>query len=434
MRTFRTFSTLVVLAVALAPAAAQAGGQLYLLSDSPPVWQDSDFPVSYNVNPDSAIGWIDAIDPAQAFTDAVVAAFSTWVAVPTARITLAQGPDSTDLLDNDPNDGVNLMVFNDEAVVQGIPIPLPAGVLGITNTVFDFDTGEMQGGAITLNTDPLPDNPDPDWSVSGDPGSIDIQAVVLHEGGHFLGLCHSAVRNDDTGDLVNRPSNAAVMFPFLGSDIADARVPDADDVAWLSFVYPDASYATTFGTIQGDVPFGSTLGGGCTAPSGANGAHVVARDLNDLVGGEPRMIVGTYSYTADGGLGRYTLPGLPPGDYGVWIEPMDGSPVTALQINSRIQFTTHTSFPEDWYSGGSESGTEADPNDPASAEEVTVTASNTTTGIDVIIENSVPGGCIGLLAPYSRGRGDWSAVAYQACFLLPVGFILLLRRRVARKR
>jgi hypothetical protein len=434
----------LILAIALLFAAMPAvsvfaGGQLYLPSidppqipaPNPPVWSDVDFPVPYNINPGTATGWVEGPDAVQQFADAVVAAFDTWEAVPTARITLDRGPDSTDLLDNDPDDGVNLMVFHNEAIVQGLPIPLPAGVLGITNTVFDGTTGQMRAGAITLNTDPLPDNPDPDWSTSGDPGSIDIQAVVLHEAGHFLGLCHSAVRYDAGGDMAGQPSNAAVMFPFISPDVMDGRMPDADDVAWLSYVYPSALYDTTFGAVEGDVPFGATLAG--CSPSGADGGHVVARDLNDLVGGEPRMVVGTYSYQADGNLGRYTIPGLPPGDYGIWIEPMDGSPVLALQINSRIQFSDDTEFPEDWYSGAGESGVEAAPGDSASAVEVSVTTGTTLTGVDVIVENTVLPGCVSRLSGDRGHLGIWGKVSSQAFFLVPAAFILLLRRRVATK-
>jgi len=433
-------AVLMLVVAALLPASALAGGQLYMPSlnppivqpEFPPVWTDAAFPVPYNVNPGTAAGWVDAAAPAQAFADAVTAAFGTWEAVPTARVTLARGPDSGDLLDSDPGDGVNLMVFHNEAVVQGIPIPLPAGVLGITNIVFDGQTGEMQGGSIPLNTDPLPESPDPDWSVSGLPGTIDVEAVVLHEGGHFLGLCHSAVRYDAGGEMSGHPSHAAVMFPFIGHDVMDGRTPDADDIAWLSYVYPSAAYASAFGEIRGDVPFGVTLSG-CMTPEGADGAHVVARDLNDRVGGEPRMVVGTYSYKADGALGRYTLPGLPPGEYGIWIEPMDGSPVAALQINVRIQFTDDTDFPEDWYSGVAESGVETVPNDPASAAAVTVAAGGSISGIDVVIENTSLPGCISRLAGDRKGIGGWDRAASQFFYLVPVAFLLVLKRRLRRR-
>jgi hypothetical protein len=433
IRATRNASTIFVIFCLLLPTLAHGGGQLYMLSQNPPIWPDTSFPIPYNINPDSALESIEGTDPAGQFVNAAVAAFNTWEQIPTSRITFERGPDVGDLLDQNPADGIHLIVFHDRAVIQGVPIPLPPGVLGITNTVFDFQTGEMQGAAITLNSDPIPETPNPDWSTSGDPWSLDVEAVIFHEGGHFQGLCHSNVRNDTSGDLIGPPSHAAAMFPFIGSDVMDARTPDPDDIAWHGFIYPSPSYDSTFGSIEGDVPFGSTMAG-CAPPSGANGAHVVARDLADLVGGEPRMVVGTYSYTADGALGRFRLPGLPPGEYGIWIEPMDGTPVAALQINTRIQFTINTNFPEDWYSGSEESGSEAAPNDPSSAEEVMVAAGNTVTGIDIIIEDYVPGWCMNMVSAYRRGPGNRSAIASVLILLLPLGYLYVMRYTVGGKR
>ena len=347
----RVLAVLAAAGLLAAPMSALAGGELYLLSNSPPHWVTSQFPVGYNLNPGTASGNIDGVDAPGQFIDAVTSAFQSWENVGTAAITFQRNADTALLLDQNATDGVNLVVFNSVAVVQGIPIPLPAGVLGVTNSYFDFSNGLISGGAITLNTDPLPDHANPDYSTSGANGTLDIEAIVLHEAGHYIGMCHSAVRNDVGGELVGQPSNAAVMFPFLGDDITDSRVPDDDDVAWVSKIYPAPSYPSAFGSISGDVPTGGT---GCSA-GGADAVHVVARRLDQTVGGQPRMVVGTYSYIEDGAQGRWTLPGLPPGQYALWAEPLDGSPVTNLQVNSRTQFGATTNILEDWYSGTNES-------------------------------------------------------------------------------
>ncbi len=436
MSILRRLSVLALLVGLCSPTTVQAGGQLYMLAPDAPFWPDSAFPIAYNLNPDSALGYIEGPDPSQQFIDAADAAFQTWETIPTSRIIFARGPDVSDVLDLDGNDGINLIVFHDWASVQGVPIPLPPGVLGITNTVFDFETGEMQGAAITLARNPFPDSPDPDWSTSGEPWSLDVEAVILHEAGHFQGMAHSNVRNDTTGELVGPPSHAAVMFPFIGFDVMDGRTPDQDDIAWHGFVYPSSSYATSFGSIVGHVPFGA-MRMGCSAPAGANGAHVVARDLNVPIGGEPRMVVGSYSYRAEGRLCPYVIPGLPPGDYGIWIEPMDGSPVAALQINTRIQFTLDTNFPEDWYSGEDESGVEPAPHDPASAVPVTVTAGGEVVDIDVIIEEIVPGWCMNVVEASRTGRREKAVAVTFGILLLPFLFLYPIRkisRRAARDR
>jgi hypothetical protein len=169
---------------------------------------------------------------------------------------------------------------------------------------------------------------------------------------------------------------------------------------------------------------------GCSPPAGANGAHVVARDLNNLVGGEPRMVVGSYSYRTEGRFCPYRIPGLPPGEYGVWIEPLDGSPVSALQINTRIQFTLDTDFPEDWYSGEEESGAEAVPHDPGSAGPVTVSAGDKVTGIDIIIEELVPGWCMNVVAAHKRGQAGKTALAALGILLLPFLFLYWIKRSI----
>lgn len=406
----RLRSALLAIAVVATPLSAFAGGQLYLLSNNPPHWTTGQYPVGYNINPASATGNIDGVDAPAQFANAVMSAFQSWEDLGTATITFQRNADSTLLTDNSGTDGVNLMVFNNVAIVQGIPLPLPAGVLGVTNTFFDTTTGVISGGAITLNTEPLPDHPNPDYSTSGVNGTLDVEAIVLHEAGHYIGMCHSAVRNSTNGDLVGQPTNAAVMFPFLGDDIADSRVPDEDDVAWASKIYPAPSYGTSFGAIQGDLPLGT--GAGCGG--GADGVHVVARRLDQLVGGQPRMVVGTYSYTEDGPQGRWTIPGLPPGQYAVWAEPLDGSPVSNLQVNSRTQFGATTNILEDWYSGSNESGTEPNPGDVSTATLVTVTAGQTTSGKNIQVQTAA---AVNGLVPMAA----------------PIG-LLLASRRVRRRR
>jgi hypothetical protein len=432
MRAARIRLLLAVFAgLLLPPATAHAGGQLYMLSPQAPHWPEASFPVPYNLNPDSALGCVQGPDPIGQFIDAAEAAFRTWEDVPTSRIVFARGPDANEELDLDPNDGVNLIAFHGWAVVQGVPIPLPPGVLGITNTVFDYETGLMQGAAITLNKDPFPDSANPDWSTSGMPGSLDVEAVILHEAGHLQGLCHSNVRNDEAGDLAGPPSHAAVMFPFIGFDVMDGRTLDADDIAWHGFVYPSSSYAASFGSVRGHVPYGS-MRMACSPPAGADGAHVVARDLNDRVGGEPRMVVGSYSYREDGRLCPYLLPGLPPGEYGIWIEPMDGSPVAALQINTRIQFTLDTDFPEDWYSGEEESGAEPTPGDPASVAPVTVAPGGQVEGVDIVVEDLAPGWCMNAAESVPTGRRARAAVATLGVLLAPFLFLRLAGRIASR--
>lgn len=99
-----------------------------------------------------------------------------------------------------------------------------------------------------------------------------FDAAFVHEIGHFAGLDHSQInvnclQNCSSFDLTGLPT----MFPFLvhGSQITLS----VDDIAWISRLYPTASFATTHGTITGRVYF-------TDGESQAQLVNVIARRVN----------------------------------------------------------------------------------------------------------------------------------------------------------
>ena len=224
---------------------------------------------------------------------------------------------------------------------------LPAGTYP-AGTIFDGD--------IAFNSS------EP-WTTSGASGTLDVRAVALHEIGHLFGLAHTCIRD-------------GVMWPFLAADIAAARTPKADDVAYASFFYPqEPAYSDTLGTIQGQVINGFSRGP-------ILGAHVFAVD--PLSGAS---VVGAYT----GDDGSYLIPGLPGGqDYLVAIEPLDGDPpgLDPFRINEVIQFTFDTNFPEEFFDAN-EANVEAD---PLAGLAVAVTSGLDTLAIDLVTNTvQVPG-------------------------------------------
>ena len=198
--------------------------------------------------------------------------------------------------------------------------------------------------------------------------------VTMHEVGHLLGLDHTQAgrewfESSDLGDLAFVP----VMYP-VGSFFGPNE-PLLDDAIWISWLYPEESFAANTGTIRGRV----------LRRTGAPvlGANVVAAAVeSDAQGnltevrGEQVGVVSDFLVTDDG---SYQLPGLPPGRYVVFIEPLEpdfteGSSVGPYEIR-------FTGFPKDFYNGAGESGTSRD--DPAEKVVVEVAAGEVVSGIDL---------------------------------------------------
>jgi MYXO-CTERM domain-containing protein len=111
----------------------------------------------------------------------------------------------------------HVLVFRDGAW------PYPNGDLTIALTTVNYDrnTGEIFDADIEINSGQHKVL----VTTAPSPGTFDLQAVLTHETGHFLGLAHS-------------PDASAVMFPSDEGSDTKKRMLATDDVSAICTAYP----------------------------------------------------------------------------------------------------------------------------------------------------------------------------------------------------
>ena len=173
-------------------------------------------------------------------------------------------------------------------------------------------------------------------ALPSNPHAYDLESLLTHEFGHFLGFSHSAVWS-------------AIMYPYapapgtFNGTRPTPQQPDAllgdDDRTGLRAVYPSSADNVNVGSISGHIVPANPLSlpASPLGVTGIFGAHVVAVDS-----GSGAVIAGTiggWSCAAPGPAqfdGSYTIERLPVGHtYTVYAEPLDGV-VAPAQISPAI--------------------------------------------------------------------------------------------------
>lgn len=185
--------------------------------------------------------------------------------------------------------------------------------------------------------------------LSANPKSYDLESVLTHELGHFLGFSHSAVWG-------------SMMFPFapaLGTFAGvrpSLQQPDAplgdDDRTGLRTLYPDPLDSSYTGSIQGRVIPANPLSLPSSAPwvTGVFGAHVVAVDV--ATGSVIAGALGSWSCQAPGPVqfdGSYAIEHLPLGkSYAVYAEPLDGAVAPSEVSNALVTLCRNATTDLGW--------------------------------------------------------------------------------------
>ncbi len=312
------------------------------------------WPLKYTLNKDGVPNISDGSD-----LNAVRASFQSWADISAATIQFEDAGTTTSKHAN-ANDGVNLISFEDDQ------FPFSYGVLAVAAKTTEIDevtqVARITDADIVVNPDFVNDI---NYNLgvgydNVDAGYFDIQSVITHEIGHVLGLLHSGVV-------------LSTMFPMIDQGTS-VRSLEQDDKSWASYKYPkQPEYNTTFGSISGNIIYGYD-----NKP--VAGALVYA--INTLTSDS----IHAYSDAS----GNYLVPGLIPGSYYIYIEPLDGDvhgyKLRPGNISSYIYSNTvYTDYPGEFYSGNGEAFVETiDTKTP-----VSVSAGTTTQGRNFITNKDI---------------------------------------------
>lgn len=168
---------------------------------------------------------------------------------------------------NEEGPNANVVIFRDEGFEYdsascGSPDRI-CNTLARTITTYDLKTGELMGADVEINTSYNV------YGFQGEPDLFDLEAVVTHEVGHFLGIAHT--QGDEHPD--------ATMFAEISVGQTAQRHLALDDLEALCAVYPpgrerdrcDPEPWGGFESACGDAPSGCSTGQPGRATGGAAG-------------------------------------------------------------------------------------------------------------------------------------------------------------------
>lgn len=342
------------------------GGPLIVREGEPGRWAG---PIPYSIES----GNLGSLSNAEA-SQLIRAAAEKWRSLATSQADFQElpplavdlNPDNIfDYFDGNPIGGgaprkENPVVFDDDGGVVDLLLGEGAKetILGFAGPRFIDKTSKEFVSAFAVFNGTLSESPS-------------FTRAVLHELGHLIGLDHTQANHALASNLIESDDGfVPVMYPFILPE--GALEPARDDSAWVSWLQPQDGFAENTGSIRGRVlrRDGSSLAG----------ANVVAVKVDGTGAEMPSEVVSVVSgYLVDNG-GDFTLPGLQPGDYALFIEPLDPLFVDGSSVGPFE--SSVTAFPKDYYNAGAESGTAAD--DPTKKTLIHVQAGQTVSGISMV--------------------------------------------------
>ncbi len=148
-------------------------------------WDDSFFPLPYYLSAPSFKGRIE-------FQDAIDASFKTWRDVQNIRIEFQ--PMGCSISQRNENDGLNHVILVTDAWSFGDP-----QIIAITRNF--YIAGDSEKSGMILDSDILLNAVNHQFTTTDEAGKNDVQNIVTHEVGHFLGLGHEVAPEDSDATM-----------------------------------------------------------------------------------------------------------------------------------------------------------------------------------------------------------------------------------------
>lgn len=168
-------------------------------------WQPDYFPVPYFIS-------MPSFANRQAFVDAVDRSFATWRDPQDVRLEFV--PMGCTTVAENRNDGVNAIIF------QTDHWEFDPAALAITRNFYVSGSGARAG--LILDTDILVNGFNHDYSTTGGASVHDMQNIMTHEVGHFIGLGHEDNPKDADATMFESAAIGETKKRTLG--VTDAQI------------------------------------------------------------------------------------------------------------------------------------------------------------------------------------------------------------------